>query len=61
MAKSRSVLITCKVPIELVDIIDKMVEEGVFSSRSEAIRYAIGSMISMGNGVKQGISAWSGT
>ena len=44
--RSKSVLITCKVPSEIVDVIDKMVSEGLFSSRSEAIRYAIGSMIS---------------
>ena len=47
-ARSRSVLITCKVPVELVEVIDMMVKNGVFSSRSEAIRYAIGFMVSSG-------------
>ena len=42
---SKSVLVTCKIPKELINSIDKMVEQGVFSSRSEAIRYAIGYMI----------------
>lgn len=42
---SRSVLVTCKIPKELIGAIDKMVEQGIFSSRSEAIRYAIGYMI----------------
>ncbi len=43
---SKTVLITCKVPKELVEAIDKLVDEGVFNSRSEAIRYAIGVLLS---------------
>lgn len=42
---TKSVLVTCKIPRELINAIDKMVEQGIFSSRSEAIRYAIGYMI----------------
>ncbi len=44
--RKKSVLITCKIPSEIVDVIDRMVGDGLFSSRSEAIRYAIGSLIS---------------
>ncbi len=48
MKRSKSVLVTCKIPRELINAIDKMVEEGIFTSRSEAIRYAIGSLIASG-------------
>jgi len=47
-ARGDSVVVTCKIPKELVEAIDKLVEEGVFSSRSEAIRYAVGELVSKG-------------
>lgn len=47
---SSNIIITCKIPKELVEAIDKFVEEGIFSSRSEAIRYAIGELVSRGPG-----------
>ena len=34
-------LVTLKVPEAYVEFIDRLVNEGVFTSRSEAIRYAI--------------------
>ena len=34
-------LVTFKVPEAYVEFIDKLVNEGIFTSRSEAIRYAI--------------------
>ncbi len=55
MLGSRTVLITCKVPRELVEAIDKMVEEGIFTSRSEAIRYAIGTLLSTNNDLVKGV------
>jgi len=56
---SPNVIITCKIPKELVEAIDRFVEEGVFSSRSEAIRYAIGELVSKGPGGVE-VRRWRG-
>lgn len=45
MQKSKSVLITLKIPEELAEAIDKLVDNNIFESRSEAIRYAIGNLL----------------
>ncbi|MEM1619354.1 MAG: ribbon-helix-helix domain-containing protein [Fervidicoccaceae archaeon] len=41
----RCVVLSCKVPRELVEALDELVEEGVFASRSDAVRRALGSLI----------------
>jgi Arc/MetJ-type ribon-helix-helix transcriptional regulator len=38
-------LVTFKIPKELIEEVDNLVNKGLFSSRSEAIRYAIGMLI----------------
>lgn len=42
----RMEIITLKIPRELLDELDVIVSRGAFSSRSEAIRYAISMLIS---------------
>ena len=42
---SRVLLITFKAPRELVEEADKLVEAGLFSSRSEVLRYALSMLI----------------
>jgi len=46
MRKSGTALITCKVPHEMANEIDELVNSGQFESRSDAIRYAIGLLLS---------------
>ncbi len=42
---SRVLLITFKAPRELIEEADKLVEAGLFSSRSEVLRYALSMLI----------------
>lgn len=46
MKKPGTSLITCKIPTEMAKEIDKLVNRGYFESRSDAIRYAIGLLLS---------------
>ncbi len=42
---SRVLLVTFKAPRELIEEADKLVEAGIFSSRSEVLRYALSMLI----------------
>lgn len=42
---NRMEIVTFKIPKDLIREIDELVNKGLFSSRSEAIRYAIGMLI----------------
>ncbi|AFH42657.1 ribbon-helix-helix domain-containing protein [Fervidicoccus fontis] len=46
MGRIGTSLITCKIPIEMAQEIDDLVNRGHFESRSDAIRYAIGLLLS---------------
>jgi len=46
MRRSGMALITCKIPSEMAQEIDELVSKGHFESRSDAIRYAIGLLLS---------------
>ncbi|MEM0021760.1 MAG: ribbon-helix-helix domain-containing protein [Fervidicoccaceae archaeon] len=46
MKRSGTALITCKVPYEMAKEIDELVSRGRFESRSDAIRFAIGLLLS---------------
>jgi len=41
----RTIIVTFKAPIELVHKLDELIEKGVFSSRSEALRRALALLI----------------
>ena len=42
---SRVLLVTFKAPRELIEEADKLVEAGLFSSRSEVLRYALSMLL----------------
>ena len=44
-SKEPMVLITFHIPLKMLKALDKLVEEGIFPSRSEAIRAAIRDLI----------------
>lgn len=44
--KSRMTIVTFKAPRDLMAELDDLVKSGIFGSRSEAIRYALGMLIS---------------
>lgn len=39
--RSRTVVLSVKLPLQLVEEIDRLIEDGLFQSRSDLIRYAV--------------------
>jgi Predicted transcriptional regulators containing the CopG/Arc/MetJ DNA-binding domain and a metal-binding domain len=52
-AKEKMVLISVHLPKQMLDVLDEMVSQGRFPSRSEAIRVAVRDLILRESGLKQ--------
>jgi Arc/MetJ-type ribon-helix-helix transcriptional regulator len=56
----QTVVVTFKVPVELVEKLDELVRIGIFKNRSEALRHALVMLLSKYGGILAGGEAVSG-